>query len=75
MTETEGLLQPPIGPPAKAPKTPKEDWTGVPKDLHGKVDGLLDPVKVIRKGRLGALKATTHQIPLKPDAKPVYWAP
>ena len=75
MTEAEGLPQPPIGPPAKSPKTPKVNRTGVSKDLHGKVHGLLDPVKVMRKGRLGELKAATHQIQLKPHAKPAYRAP
>jgi len=51
------------------------NWAGVPKELHEKVHGLLDQFKGMWSGRLGELKATTHHIQLKPDAKPVYSDP
>jgi len=48
---------------------------GVPTEQHGKVHGLLDQFKGMWSGKLGEIKATTHHIELKPDAKPVYSAP
>ena len=51
------------------------NWAGVPTELHGKVHGLLDQFKGMWSGELGELKATTHHIQLKPEAKPVYSAP
>jgi len=47
---------------------------GVPTALHSTVHGLLDQFKGMSSGKLGELKATTHHIQLKPDAKPVYSA-
>jgi len=46
----------------------------MPKELHGEVHGLLDQFKGRWSGKLGQLKATTHHIQLKPDAKPVHSA-
>ena len=43
----------------------------MPKELHGKVHGPLDQFKGMWSGKLVELKATTHHIQLKPDAKPV----
>jgi len=46
MAEAEGPQQPTAVSPAKEPETPDVNWAGVPKDLHGKVHGLLDQFKV-----------------------------
>jgi len=75
MAEAEGPPEPPVVPPTKKPETPEVNWAGVPKDLHGKVHGLLYQLKGMWSGKLGELKATAHHIQLKPDAKPVYSAP
>jgi len=75
MAEAEGPPEPPAVSPTKEPETPEVNWAGVPKDLHGNVLGLLDQIKRMRSGKLVELKATTHHIQLKPDAKPLYSAP
>ena len=63
-----------VVPLAKEPETPEVNWAGVPGELHGKVHGLLEQFKGMWSGNLGELKATTHQIQPKPNAKPVYSA-
>ena len=75
MAEAESPPEPPVVPPTKEPETPAVNWEGVPKDLHGKVHGLLDPVKSMWLGKRGELKATTHHIQIKPEAKPLHSAP
>jgi len=75
MATAEGPPEPPVVPPPKEPETPKVNWAGVPKEVHGKVHGRLDQFKGMWSGKLGKLKATTHHIQLKPDANPVYSAP
>jgi len=70
MATAEGLPEPPVVPPPEEPETPEVNWAGVPKGLHGKVYGLLDQLKGMWSGKMGELKATTHHIQLKPDAKP-----
>jgi len=75
MATAKGPPKPPVVPPPKERETPEVKWAGVPKELHGKVHGLLDQVKGMWSGKLGELKATTHHIQLNPDAKPVYSAP
>jgi len=75
MATAEGSPEPPVVPPPKEPETPEVNWAGAPTALHGKVHGLLDQFKGMWSGKLGELKATTHHIQLKPDAKPVYSAP
>ena len=74
MATAEGPPEPPVVPPPKDSETPEEDWAGVPKDLHGRVHGLLDQFKGMMLKKLGELKTTTHHIQLKPDAKHVYSA-
>jgi len=71
MAEAEGPPEPPVVPPTKEPETPEVNWAGVPKELHGKVHGLLDQFKGMWSGKPEELKATTHHIQLQPDAKPV----
>jgi len=73
MATAEGPPGPPVVLPSKEPETPEVNWAGVPKELHGKVHGRLDQFKGMWSGNLGELKAATHHIQLKPDAKPVYW--
>jgi len=75
MATAEGPPEPPVVPPPKKPETPELNWAGVPKEVHGKVHGLLDLFKGMWSRNLGEHKATTHHIQLKPDAKPVYSAP
>jgi len=75
MATAEGPPKPPVVSPPKEPETPEVNWAGVPTELHGKVNGLLDQFKGMWSGKLGELKATTHHIQLKPDAKPVFSAP
>jgi len=75
MATAEGPPEPPVVPPRKEPETPEVNLAGVPTELHGKVHGLLVQFKGTWSGTLGELKATTHHIQLKPDAKPVYSAP
>jgi len=75
MATAEGPPEPPVVSPPKEPETPELNWAGVHTELHGKVHGLLDQFKGMWSGKLGELKATTHHIQLKPEAKPVYSAP
>jgi len=75
MATAKGPPEPPVVPPPKEPETPEVNWEGVPTELHGKVHGLLDPFRGMWSRKLGELKATTHHIQFKPDAKPVYSAP
>jgi len=75
MATADGPPEPPVVPPPKEPETPAVHWAGVPKEVHGKVHGLLDLFKGMWSRKLGEHKATTHHIQLKPDAKPVYSAP
>jgi len=75
MVTAEGPPEPPVVPPPKQPETPEVNWAGVRTELHGTVHGLLDQFKGMWSGKLGELKATTHHIQLKPDAKPVNSAP
>jgi len=75
MATAEVPPEPPVVPPPKEPETPEVHWEGVPKGLHGKVHGLLHQLKGMWSGKLGELKATTHHIQLKPDAKLVYSTP
>jgi len=65
----------PVAPPPKERETREVIWAGVPDELHCKVHGPFDQFKRMWSGKLGELKATTHDIQLKPDAKPVYSAP
>ena len=74
MATAEGPPEPPVVPLPKEPETPEVNWAGMPKELHGEVHGLLDQFKGRWSGKLGHLKATTHHIQLKPDAKPVHSA-
>jgi len=71
MGTAEGPPEPPVLSPPKDPETPEVNWAGVPRERHGKVHGLLNQFKGMWSGKLGELKATTHHIQLKPDAKPV----
>jgi len=71
MAEAEGPTKPPVVTPTTEPETPELNWAGVSKDLHGKVHGRLVKLKGMWSGKLGRLKAATHHIQLKPDAKPV----
>jgi len=75
MATAEGPPEPPVAPPPKEPETPEVNWAGVPRELHGKVHGVLDQFTGMWSGKMGERKATTHHIQLKPDAKPVYSAP
>ena len=75
MATAEGPPEPPVVAPPKKPESTEVNWAGVPTELHGKVHGLLDQFKGMWSGKPGELKATTHHIQLKPDAKPVYSAP
>jgi len=75
MATAEGPPEPPVVPPPKEPETPEVLCAGMPTELHGKVHGLLDQFEGMWSGKLVELKATTHHIELKPDAKPVYSAP
>jgi len=75
MATVEGPPEPQVVPPPKEPETPQLNWAGVPTALHVKVHGLVDQFRGMWSGKLGELKATTHHIQLKPDAKPVYLAP
>jgi len=75
MAEAESPPEPQVVPPTNEPETPEVNWAGVPKDLQGKVHGLLDQFKGMWSGKLGELKATRHRNQLKQDAKPVYSAP
>jgi len=45
MAEAEGLTEPPVVSLSKEPETTGMNCSGVPKDLHGKVHGLLDQFK------------------------------
>jgi len=38
----EGPPEPSVVPPPEEPEMPEVNWAGVPKELHGKVHGLLD---------------------------------
>jgi len=75
MARSEGPPEPPVVPPSMEPETTEVNWAGVPTELHGKANGLLDQFNGMWSGKLGELKATTHHIQLKPDTKPVYSAP
>jgi len=75
MDKAEGPPEPSVAPPTKEHDAQEVNWAGVPKELHGMVHGLLDQFKGICTAKLGDLKATTHYIQLKIDAKPVFSAP
>jgi len=75
MAEAASWPEPSAVPPSKKPVTLKVNWEGVPKELHGKVHGLLNQFEGMWSGKQGELKATTHHFQLKPDAKPVYSDP
>jgi len=75
LAQAEAPPEAPLAPPTEEPETPEVNWDAIPEALHGKVRQLLDEFKGMWSGRLGELKATTHHIQLKPDAKPVYSAP
>ena len=75
LAQAEAPPEAPLAPPTEEPETPVVNWDAIPEALHGKVRQLLDEFKGMWSGRLGELKATTHHIQLKPDAKPVYSAP
>jgi len=75
MARLEGPPEPPVVPPSMEPETTEVNWAGVPTELHGKVNGLLDQFNGMWSGKLGELKDTTHHIQLNPDTKPVYSAP
>jgi len=75
MVTAEGPPEPPVVPPPKQPETPEVNWSGVRTELHGTVHRLLYQFKGMWSGKLGKLKAATHHIQLKPDAKPVNSAP
>jgi len=70
---------PPGGPAAELPKKPPDkprpevDWTGVPEDLRGKVNGVLDEYQDLRAGQLGKVDLTPHRIEAIPGERP-RWA-
>jgi len=52
MAKAEGRPEPPVVPPTREPKKPEGNWAVVPKELHGRVHGLLDQFKGMWLGKL-----------------------